>query len=191
MDIFSKYKTDRIPRELLYVLGRVGLFVAANVFSVMMSVMLCSLISSVLGIIFGNSNRFVSLSLVPFLNNATTVSVVGYIILMGIMFRIFWDDGKRHTAYGKFSMPISLAAVFFMFAVYFIPSIFLTDAKDSIIAAIRLFYRPAMWLSGAFDGNIQMSVVISAGVLCVLCMVVYKLSGDRYLKKYADVYKEN
>lgn len=190
MDIFDKYKEDRVPHELIYVLARIGLYIVVNVFAIFASIILTAGISTVLGVIFESSNRFVTLKLIPFINNSTTVSVVGYLILLGVMIRLFWDDGKRHTAYGKFSMPVTTAAVFFMFVIYVIPSIFFEEAKDSLAAGIKGFYHPSLWLSSVTDGSIEIPVVIASGFLCVVCMIVYKLSGDRYLKKHPDVMEE-
>ncbi len=190
MDIFDEYKEDRVPHELLYVLARVGLLLAVNLFSVFASIVLCAGISTILGVIFESSSRFVTLELIPFLNASTTTSVVGYLILVGIMLRVFWDDGKRHTAYGKFSMPVMTIAVVVMFVIYVIPSIFFEEAKDSLAAGIKGFYKPSLWLSGVTDGSIKIPVVISAGLIALVCMVVYKLSGDRYLKKHPDLTEE-
>jgi len=189
MDIFDEYKEDRVPHELLYVVARVGLLLAVNLFSLFASILLCAGISTVLGVIFENS-RFVVLDLIPFLNNPTTTSVVGYLILLGIMVRIFWDDGKRHTAYGKFSMPVVTITAFVMFVIYVIPSIFFEEAKDSLAAGIKGFYKPSLWLSEVTNGSIKIPVVISAGLIALVCMVIYKLSGDRYLKKHPDLTEE-
>lgn len=184
MDFFDKYKEDKVPHELLYVLARIGLFVAVNVFAIFASRILCSVISTILGICF--KTKFVVLKLIPFINSSTTISAVGFLILLGIMLRLFWDDGKRHTAYQRFSMPVVTVAVVFMFLVYSIPTIFLEDAKDSLAAGIKSFYKPCMWLTKYFDGSIQIPVVISTGIICILCMIIYKLSGDRYLTKHPD-----
>lgn len=190
MEIFDKYKEDRVPRELLYVLARIGLFLTVNLFAVFASILLCAGVTIVLGVIFEDKSRFVTLELIPFINSSTMVSVVGYLILAGVMLRLFWDDGKRHTAYGKFSMPVVTAAVFFMFVIYVIPSIFFEDAKDSLAAGIKGFYSPSLWLSSAIEGSIEIPVVISAGIVAILCMIIYKLSGDRYLRKHPDLMGE-
>lgn len=190
MDIFDKYKEDKIPHELLYLLARVGLFLVINLFSIFASIILCAGISTVLGVIFENSSKFVTLELIPFINSATTTSVVGFIIMLGIMLRLFWDDGKRHTAYGKFSMPVVSLTGLFMFVVYVIPSIFFEEAKDSLAAGIKGFYKPSLWLSEVTDGSIKIPVIVSAGIVVVLCMIIYKLSGDRYIKKHPDLIEE-
>ncbi|MBE6836816.1 MAG: hypothetical protein E7509_02310 [Ruminococcus sp.] len=187
MDIFDKYKVDRAPRELLYVLGRVGLFIVVNVFAIFAGIFSCAGVSTVIAVIFDNKNKFVSLELIPFLGSSTTTSMVGFIILTGIMLRLFWDDGKRHTAYGRFSIPVVLIAVFFMAAVYSVPLLFFDNTKDSLSAAIRSFYTPSLWLREVFKGNMEIPVVISAGIIAILCMVFYKLSGDRYIKKHPDL----
>ncbi len=184
MDLFDKYKDDHVPHELLYVLARVGLFLAVNVFSVFAARILCSVASTILGICF--KTKFVVLKLIPFINSDTTVSVVGFVILLGVMLILFKDDGKRHTAYGRFSMPVVTVAVGFMFVVYCVPSIFLEDAKDSVAAGIKSFYKPCLWLTERLDNSIEVPVFISAGLICVLCMIVYKLAGDRYLRKHPD-----
>lgn len=184
MEIFDKYKEDKIPHELLYVLARVGLFAVVNIFAVFMARILCSVVSTIFGICF--KTKFVTLKLIPFINGDVTVSVVGFLILLGVMLRLFYDDGKRHTAYEKFSMPLVSISAFFMFVVYSIPAIFLEDAKDSVAAGIKSFYKPSLWLSNLLDGSIEIPVVISAGIICILCMIVYKLSGDIYLSKHPD-----
>lgn len=190
MDIFDKYKEDKVPHELLYVLARVGLLIVIDIFAIFASIFICSGISTILGVIFENRSKFVILEVVPFITSSTTTSVVGFVVLLGIMLRLFWDDGKRHTAYGKFSMPVVTIAVFFMFVVYVIPSIFMEEAKDTLAAGIKSFYKPSLWLSKITDGSIEIPVVISAGLVAILCMIVYKLSGDRYIKKHPDLIKE-
>lgn len=187
MDTEKKYKIDRIPHELLYVLSRVGLFILVDVFAVFMSIIFCSLISTVLGLAFDGSNRFVTLELVPFIISPETVSFVGWLILTGIMLRLFWDDGKRQTAYGRFSLPVAFGAVFFMFVIYFIPSIFIEKAKDTLASGIMGFYKPCLWLSEALGGSVKSPVVISAGLTAFLCLILYKLSGDRYLSKHPEL----
>ena len=186
MDSFKKYKIDRVPRELLFVLGRVAMIVLVNIFAVFMGEISCSVIATVLGVIFENSNEFVTLKLIPFLTNDVTTSFVGWLILLGLMLRIFWDDGKRQTAYGRFDIRVGFAAVFFMFAVYFIPSIFVEKTKDALEAGIVLFYRPCLWMSEQLNGNVSACVMITGGLIALLCLVIYKVSSDRYLKKYAS-----
>lgn len=187
MEIFEKYKEDRVPHELLYVLSRTGLFLVVNLFSAFIGIILCSGVATALSIIFRSESSFVTLKLIPFINRDTTVSAVSCLILLCVMLVLFWDDGKRHTAYERFSMPVSTAAVFFMFVVYVIPSIFLEDARDSVSAAIRSFYKPAMWVGTPQNGSLTIPVVVSAGIVCILCLVAYKLSGDRYLKKHPEL----
>lgn len=184
MEIFDKYKEDKIPHELLYVLARIGLFIVVDFFAVLMARISCSVVSTILGICF--KTKFFTLKVIPFINGDVTVSVVGFFILLGIMLRLFYDDGKRHTAYGKFSMPLVSVTSVLMFVVYFVPSIFLEDAKDTISAGIKSFYKPCMWLSDFLNESIEIPVVISAGIICILCMIVYKLSGDRYLSKHPE-----
>lgn len=180
------YRSDKVPMELLYVLARVGIFVLADVFAMFAGIFLCSAVSTVLDIIFRNS-EFVTTQLVPDITSSVASSATGWLILTGIMIRLFWDDGKRHTAYGKFSLPVCGAAVFFMFAVYAVPSIFIEQTKASVAAGIMGFYKPCLWLADLLGGNIQTPVVISAGATAFICLVIYKLSGDRYLKKHPEL----
>lgn len=189
MDIFDNYKEDRVPHGLLYILARIGLFITVNLLAIVCSILVCSGISTVLGIVF-EDNSFVVLEAVPFLNSPTVTSFVGFLIMLGVMLRLFWDDGKRHMAYGRFSMPVAAGAVLFMFVVYIIPSIFLEDAKDSLAVGIKSFYKPSLWLSETVGGSIEVPVVISAGLVAVLCLIIYKVSGDFYLKKHPEIYSD-
>lgn len=184
MDIFDKYKEDRVPHELLYVLARGGMFVIIDIFAVIFSRVLCSAISTVLVIIF--KTRFVTITVIPLINSDMFVSCVGYSILTGLMLWLFIDDGKRHTAYQRFSMPVTTLAVMVMFVLCVIPSIFLEDVKDSISAGISHAYKPCMWINTLFGTDEFVSAVIGAGFIAILCMLGYKLSGDRYLRKHPD-----
>ena len=71
--------------------------------------------------------------------------------------------------------------------VYFIPSIFIEKAKDTLASGIMGFYKPCLWLSEVLGGSVQSPVVISAGLTAFLCLILYKLSGDRYLSKHPEL----
>ena len=186
MDELKKYKPDRVPHELLFVVGRTAMILLVNLFATVSAVLFCSLAATILGLCFENSNDFVRLKLVPFLTSGNTTSFIGWMVLLAIMLRLFWDDGKRQTAYGRYNLGVGFLAVFFMFAVYYIPSIFIDRSKDALEAALVLYYRPCAWLSDMLGGSVSLSVMITGGLLAFVCLIFYKLSSDRYLKKYGE-----
>lgn len=180
------YRSSRVPWELLFVLARVGIFLLADLFATFAGIFLCSGLSSLLGVIF-KGNKTVVLSVLPAINDPATSSALGWIILTGIMLRLFWDDGKRHTAYARFSLPVATAAVFFMFAAYWLPSVFAEQSKESVAAVLNSFYKPCMWLSGPLQGQLRAAVAICAAAVAFLCLLIYKISGDVYLKRHENL----
>lgn len=188
MDIFDKYKEDRVPRELLYVLSRAGLYLAVNLFAVLAATIICSAFSTVFSIVFADD--YINTRLAPLLTAQKTSSFLSFLLTVLIMLRIFWDDGKRNTAYGKFSMPLVTIAVFVMFVCYAVPSVLIVDTKEALDAFIRIFYRPSNWVSGFVDGDLLVRAVLASAITCTLCLICYKLSGDVYLKKHPEMYDD-
>lgn len=187
---------EKIPSKSIYVLSRIGMFYLVNVFAIVISTLLTSFLSTVLAVVFEGRINYIVLELVPAINSRTSVSILATLIIVVIMFILFWDDGKKHAIYDKHNMGTSALTVLLMFAFYLIPVFIIdlikyeyvsADSYYSAFSVVELFYIPCGWIQKIMDLDIVMSTVMFSILISLICIVVYKISGDRYYSKISKL----
>lgn len=162
---------------LLYTLGRIAVFIAVLLFSALVGKIILPAISSLLP-----EKTAVS----SFLMNQTAMSVVAWFIVIAFMLIVFFDDGKKHSAYEIWNSVNILIVLILMLLLYFVPSVFhqeiFSNAKAK--AVYNIFYFPVLWLEKTFDMNPTLSSSIGIGIILLMMFCVYVISYKVYLKRH-------
>ncbi len=170
---------------LIYTLGRIGMVI----------------VSIITGVFFGNIVFPALASIVPkslnnvsdFITNKNTQSFVAWLIMLVILVLVFYDDGKKHTAYDIWSSVNIAITTILMWLVYFIPAIF----RDSFYSSgqgeffYNALYFPFKWISDGAGIDYLFSVAIGFGFMIALVFFTYVLSYKLYLKKHSAAFKIN
>ena len=182
---------SKIPSKFVYAVSRTGLYILVNIFAVVMSVLLTSLLSTILAIIFDGRSNYLILQVVPRINGMMSISIISTLIVLIMMTLVFNDDGKKHAAYEKHNMCNCTATVLLMFALYALPVFLMHYVKNAMLISLQIFYKPSYWVSKLMNIDLEIAVVISAAMLSLICMFFYKLSGYRYFKKINKFQQQN
>ena len=167
---------------LLYTLGRIGVLIAVNLLAAFTGRIFLPAISSFFPDKSALSNFFL---------NSTNCSVIAWLVLMGFMLVLFFDDGKRHAAYDIWnSISISIVLIL-MLMVYFVPAVFRNSfhAEGKGKAFYSIVYFPVYWLESKFDMKYTISAALGIGIILILMLAVYIISYKLYMKKYKSLYK--
>ena len=168
-------------KGLFYAIARVLMLLLINVFSAIVSITLFAWVLNLLIPSIGDSNfkeRFFSSGI---------WSVLAWALLIGMLIFLFYKDGKKHSAYGMFDMfTITITAVF-MFAVYFVPVLFMDKAGGNVLIAFEGFYFPCKWLLSVFDNDYMLAVLVGIIPPIAIAVMAYCVSHIIYKKKYPDV----
>ena len=161
-------------RTVLYGWARFGLFWLINIFATIIGR------TAILGI----AGTF--LPRLALYDNPETLSLISWIIPVWLLIWLFWDDAKRHTAYGLYN-PVAVAIIVILTAaVYYAPVFileYMTDKK--VVAVVKNLYFTSFWLS-KFNDDPQIYALVGAVIQALLCIVSYLIAHRFYLKKFAD-----
>lgn len=168
---------------VVYTLSRIGLMILISAFSAFCGV-----------VVFPSLITLLPSSLMEFKNfmaSTETQSFIGFLIVAAFMLMIFYNDGKKHTAYETWSI-VNISIVYIcMFLAYFVFSVF----RDSLAAEgkgmifYKIFYFPCFWIYNENSMNFMASVMIESAAVLILCFIVYVFSYKLYIKKHPDIYK--
>ena len=165
---------------LLYVLKRIGIFIAVDLFGSAVAKVFVPAIASFFPAT-GAAKRF--------LTEGTGGSLVGWAVMLILLSVVFFDDGKKHTAYEIWNSINIIIALIFMFLVYFIPSVFRDsfhqESKGDVFYSI--IYAPVQWLEDKFDMAYTSSAGIGIGIILFVLFVVYVVSYKIYLRKHKSL----
>lgn len=161
-------------RTLLYSLARFGLFWLINIFAMIIGK------TAILGVVG---------TFVPRLHlydNPELLSFISWLIPAWLLTWLFWDDGKRHTAYGLYNPTIVTTVLLITGIVYYAP-VFLMEYADNKLALSTLdsIYFPCYWLSVVSD-DAQVYGLLGVAILVVMSIASYLLSHKYYVKKFAE-----
>jgi len=113
-------------------------------------------------------------------------SLVGTVVICLFLIWVFFDDGKKHTAYEEWSLTTILAVLILVGMFYFIPAIFRdsfhAEGKGDIFYMV--LYYPAGWLINLFDDNYIIGIMFSILVMLGTAFVAYVVSYKNYVKKH-------
>ncbi|MGN0602221.1 MAG: hypothetical protein ACI4I7_05875 [Oscillospiraceae bacterium] len=167
---------------LLYTLGRLGIFIAVNIFAAFSGKVLLPIMSS----LFPEKS-----AISRFLLNETCCSVVAWVIMLIFLLVLFFDDGKRHAAYDIWNSINITIVLIFMLMIYYVPTVF----RDSFHAEGKgkIFYStvyfPVYWLQEKFGMKYTSSSALGLGIILVLIFITYVVSYKIYMKKHKSLYK--
>lgn len=168
-------------KGLFYAIARVLMLLLINVFSAIVSITLFAWVLNLLIPSIGDSNfkqRFFS---------SGVWSVLAWVLLIAMLVFLFYKDGKKHSAYGMFDMfTITITAVF-MFAVYFVPVLFMDKAGGNVLIAFEGFYFPCKWLLSLFDNDYMLAVLVGIIPPVAISVITYCVSHIIYKKRFPDV----
>lgn len=162
---------------LLYVLGRIGVMIAVNLFGALTA-----------RVLFPAFASFVPASSVAgrFLTDGVNGSFVGWIVMLAFLGILFYDDGKRHAAYEIWNSINITIALIMMLLIYFVPSVFRDslNAEGKGKAFYTIFYAPVYWLEEKFGMAHTSAAGLGIGIILFLLFCIYVISYKLYLKKH-------
>ena len=113
-------------------------------------------------------------------------SLVGTVVICLFLIWVFFDDGKKHTAYEEWSLTTILKVLILVGMFYFIPAIFRdsfhAEGKGDIFYMV--LYYPAGWLIDLFDDNYIIGIMFSILVMLGTAFAAYVISYKNYVKKH-------
>lgn len=113
-------------------------------------------------------------------------SVVGTVVICLFLIWVFFDDGKKHTAYAEWSLTTILTVLILVGMFYFIPAIFRdsfhAEGKGDIFYMV--LYYPAGWLIDLFNDNYIIGIMFSILVMLGTAFAAYVISYKNYVKKH-------
>lgn len=167
---------------LLYTLGRIGVLIMVNLFAVLSGKIFIPAISS-----FFPDKSAIS----QFVLNEVNCSVMAWIIMLIFMLVLFYDDGKKHSAYDIWNSINIMILLILMLMVYFVPSIFRDSlhAEGKAKAFYSIVYFPVYWLEERFGMAYTSAAGIGIGIILVLIFCIYVFSYKIYMKKHKSLYK--
>lgn len=168
-------------RTLLYTLGRIGLLIMLVLFGAFMG-----------EILFPAATSFLPSSMIglkEFMINDTVQSAVALIVVCLFFIWVFYDDGKRHSAYEDWSVVNILIVLMVMLVIYFIPAIF----RDSFTSEGRadvfymIFYYPCTCFMTEEKDNFLIGILISTLIMIACAFSSYTAAFVRYMKKHPSL----
>lgn len=161
-------------RTVLYGLARFGLYWLICIFATIIGK------TAVLGIIG---------TLLPRLalyDNPETLSLFSWLIVLAFLIPLFWDDGRRHTAYGLYN-PIAVTIILLLTGASFYLPVFFLDYMEDLAAKSSLLalYFTDFWLSKINDDP-QIYGLIGTVINVIICLAAYIISNRVYRGKFED-----
>ena len=163
---------------VVYTLARLGLLLALVLFGAFTG-----------AVLFPSLVTFLPYSMVGvknFLTQPNVGSVIGTVVICLFLIWVFFDDGRKHTAYEEWSMTTILTVLILVGMFYYIPAIF----RDSFSAEgkgeifYKVLYYPAGWVISVLGGDYMTGVLGSMLLLMGTALVTYVVSYKMYVKKH-------
>ena len=111
-------------------------------------------------------------------------SFVAWILILLILVIIFIDDGVKHSAYESYDSTSTSIVLILMFAVYYIPILFMKKTTGNTETGFKGFYFPCKWISERFSLSYEIAALISIGVILIVCLTGYVITHALYMKKH-------
>ncbi len=163
---------------LLYTLARIGLMI--------MLVLLGAFAGEIL---FPGIATFLPYSMIEFKNfitDDTVQSVIAMLIVIVFFLWVFYDDGKRHSAYENWNSVNILIVLILMLIIYFVPAIFResfhSEGKADVFYLI--WYYPCSWLSNNQSLTYMTGVLFSELIMIAPAFAAYFSAYKIYVKKH-------
>lgn len=164
-----------------YTFSRLGLLLALVLFGAFSG-----------AVLFPSLATFLPYSMVDvknFITAANVESVIGTVVICLFLIWVFFDDGRKHTAYDEWSMTTILTVLILVGMFYFIPAIFRDSFSSEGKAEIfyMVLYFPSKWVIDLCSDNYLVGVLGSIFVMLGTAFAAYVISYKRYVKKHPVV----
>lgn len=168
-----------IMREkILYTVSRIGIMLMANVICSILSITLVSWIANLF--VPGSGSKFKE----ALFEGGGVWSIIAWVMLLVILLILFIDDGIRHSAYERYDSISTSIVLIIMFAIYYIPALFIKKTSGRANTGFKSFYFPNKWISENFSLNYEMAVLLGIGIILILCLSGYMIAHAVYMKKH-------
>lgn len=118
--------------------------------------------------------------------NPNVDSFIGFLVIAIFFARLFYTDGKKHSAYENWSGVNITVVYLIMLFVYFIPAIFRdsfnSEGKGELF--YKVFYYPCLWLQDGVGMDKMLAAIVGMGILLVLSFAMYFIAYTIYVKKH-------
>lgn len=168
-------------KGVFYVITRSLMLLLINVFAAVVSTTLFAWVLNLLIPSIGDS------TFKERLFSSGIWSVLAWCVIILVLCVLFYNDGKKHSAYGEFDMFALCVTAVFMFAVYFVPVLFMDKATDNVLTAFEGFYFPCKWLLSAFGEDYMLAVLFGIIPPVILAVASYAVSHAVYKKRHPDI----
>ena len=172
---------DWLRFVVVYTLSRLGLLLALVLFGAFSG-----------AVLFPSLATFLPYSMIDvknFITSPNVESVIGTVIVCLFLVWVFFDDGRKHTAYDEWSMTTIMTVLILVGLFYFIPAIFRDSFSSEGKAEIfyMVMYYPARWVTKLCSDNYLVGVLGSIFVMLGTAFAAYVISYKRYVKKHPVV----
>lgn len=163
---------------LLYTLARIGLMI--------MLILLGAFVGEIL---FPGIATFLPSSMMGFKNfitDDTVQSVIAMFIVMIFFLWVFYDDGKRHSAYENWNIVNIFIVLILMLMIYFVPAIFRESFHSEGKAEVffLIWYYPCLWLSSKQSLGYMTGVLLAELIMIASAFAAYFAAYKIYVKKH-------
>lgn len=163
---------------LLYTLARIGLMI--------MLILLGAFAGEIL---FPGIATFLPSSMVEFKNfitDDTVQSVIAMFIVIIFFLWVFYDDGKRHSAYENWNIVNIFIVLILMLMIYFVPAIFRESFHSEGKAEVffLIWYYPCLWLSSKQSLGYMTGVLLAELIMIASAFAAYLAAYKIYVKKH-------
>jgi len=163
---------------LLYTLARIGLMI--------MLILLGAFAGEIL---FPGIATFLPSSMAEFKNfitDDTVQSVIAMFIVMIFFLWVFYDDGKRHSAYENWNIVNIFIVLILMLMIYFVPAIFRESFHSEGKAEVffLIWYYPCLWLSSKQSLGYMTGVLLAELIMIASAFAAYFAAYKIYVKKH-------
>ena len=119
-------------------------------------------------------------------DNPETLALLSWFIVLAFLIPLFWDDGKRHTAYGLYN-PVAVTIILILTGISFYAPVFILDYTNDfkVVAAIHSLYFTDFWFS-KLGSDPQIYVLIGTVITVAICLAAYILSHIFYKGKFDE-----
>lgn len=168
-------------KGLFYTISRVLMLLLINVFA---SVISATLFAWILNLIIPSFNES---NIKERIFSSGIWSLLAWCVIIVMLVILFYNDGKKHSAYGMFDIFTICIAAVFMFLVYFVPILFIEEASDNVLLVFEGFYFPCKWLLSAFNNDYMIAAMIGIIPPIILAAASYGISHIIYLKRHPNL----
>lgn len=163
---------------LLYTLARIGLMI--------MLILLGAFAGEIL---FPGIATFLPSSMAEFKNfitDDTVQSVIAMFIVIIFFLWVFYDDGKRHSAYENWNIVNIFIVLILMLMIYFVPAIFRESFHSEGKAEVffLIWYYPCLWLSSKQSLGYMTGVLLAELIMIASAFAAYFAAYKIYVKKH-------